>query len=162
MKANFDEEEDQDEVKKEFIMPKYKLIYSDLEVDLKETEPQEDREVEEEKKEEEAKLEGEEVEEKQKELTPVEIIVKNIATIMEHSTEAKPITDKELAMKLKAALDMEPKLVRPAYSSDEIEECGVWQVIVGKQFAASVSFDARHVFYFQMEESRKYFLVFRS
>lgn len=162
MKGNYEDEEDQDEVKKEFIMPKYKLIYSDLEVDLKEAEPQEDREVEEEKKEEEAKLAEEGAEEKQKELTPLELIVKNIATIMEKSTEANPISDKELAVQLKAALDKEPKLVRPAYSSDEIEECGVWQVIVGKQFAASVSFDARHVFYFQMEESRKYFLVFRS
>ena len=42
------------------------------------------------------------------------------------------------------------------------EEHGVWQVIIGKQFAASVTFDARYIYYFQVEESRKYFLVFRS
>lgn len=43
-----------------------------------------------------------------------------------------------------------------------MEENGVWQVIIGRQFAASVTFDAKYMFYFQLEESGKYCLVFRS
>lgn len=55
----------------------------------------------------------------------------------------------------------------------------MWQVIIGKQFAASVTFDAKLIYYFLIEEKlgerstedksdeklddgRKYFLVFRS
>lgn len=60
----------------------------------------------------------------------------------------------------------------------------MWQVIIGKQFAASVTFDAKYIYYFLIEEKlgsketeeddrqeekvekledpRKYFLVFRS
>ena len=66
-----------------------------------------------------------------------------------------------------------------------VEENGVWQVVIGKQFAASVTFDAKFIYYFlieeklwsketeedenrqeekieKLEDSRKYFLVFRS
>ena len=83
-----------------------------------------------------------------------------------------------------------PELSKPSISSSEskflifyiffvVQENGVWQVIIGKQFAASVTFDAKFIYYFQIEEKlgersteektddrlddgRKYFLVFRS
>ncbi len=47
-------------------------------------------------------------------------------------------------------------------NSENVEEHGVWQVIVGRQFVASVTFDARYLVYFVFEEISKYFLVFRS
>ena len=78
------------------------------------------------------------------------------------ATEEKNLKNKELAEKLKRRLDLDIDLIRPSVSNDDIEETGVWQVVVGKQFAASVTFDARFIYYFQLEESRKYFLVFRS
>ena len=100
--------------------------------------------------------------EEKKALKPIDRIVQYIAEITQEATEAKPISDKELAEKLKRRLDLDIDLIRPSVSNDDIEETGVWQVVVGKQFAASVTFDARFIYYFQLEESRKYFLVFRS
>ena len=82
--------------------------------------------------------------------------------LTQDAAEGKPISDKELAEKLKRRLDLDLELIKPSISNEDVEENGVWQVVIGKQFAASVTFDARFIYYFQLEESRKYFLVFRS
>ena len=92
----------------------------------------------------------------------MERIIQYVAEIMAEGTEQKPISDKEMAEKLKKRLDIDLDLIKPSVSNEEIEENGVWQVVIGKQFAASVTFDAKFIYYFQLEESRKYFLVFRS
>ena len=163
MRGQFDDDEDQEEVKKELVIPKYILLYEDMEVDVKQEmiEEKEDREKEEEEKK--AKENQEENEEEPKKvLKPIDRIVKYIAEITQDSTESKPISDKELAEKLKRRLDLDIDLIRPSVSSEDIEETGVWQVVIGKQFASSVTFDAKFIYYFQLEESRKYFLVFRS
>lgn len=73
----------------------------------------------------------------------------------------KELSDKEFSILLKKRLDNIPVLNKASCSQGK-DEHGVWQVIIGRQFAASVTFDARYIYYFQIEESRKYFLVFRS
>ena len=163
MRGQFDDDEDQEEVKKELVIPKYILLYEDMEVDVKQEmiEEKEDREKEEEEKKTKENQEENE-EEPKKVLKPIDRIVKYIAEITQDSTESKPISDKELAEKLKRRLDLDIDLIRPSVSSEDIEETGVWQVVIGKQFASSVTFDAKFIYYFQLEESRKYFLVFRS
>ena len=83
-----------------------------------------------------------------------------MADILAENRE-KNVSDKELAIQFKNELDKIPVLNVPSNSYGK-EESGVWQVIIGRQFAASVTFDAKYIFYFQIEESRKYFLVFRS
>ena len=164
MKGQFDDDEDKDEVKKELVIPKYILLYQDMEVDIKQDMIQEDKDEFHEREEEEKKVEEnpDESGEEKKNLKPIDRIVQYIAEITQEATEAKPISDKELAEKLKRRLDLDIDLIRPSVSSEDIEETGVWQVVIGKQFAASVTFDARFIYYFQLEESRKYFLVFRS
>ena len=114
---------------------------------------------EEEKKPEENLEEGEE---ENKNLKPIDRIIHYIAEITQDVTEQKPMSDKELAEKLKRRLDLDLDLIKPSISNEDVEENGVWQVVIGKQFAASVTFDARFIYYFQLDESRKYFLVFRS
>ena len=164
MRGNFDDDEDQDEVKQELVIPKYTLLFQDMEVEVKNDLSPEERD-EREKEEEEKKAEenqDEEGEEPKKKLTPIEKIATYIAEIMQESTKEKPISDKDLAIKLKEKLDLDVDLIKASVSSEDIEENGVWQVIIGKQFAASVTFDAKFIYYFQLEESRKYFLVFRS
>ena len=151
MRGQFDDDDEQDEIKKELVIPKYILLYQDMEVEIKHDMLQEDKDDLHEREEEEKKS-----------LKPIDRIVQYIAEIMQEATEAKPISDKELAEKLKRRLDLDIDLIRPSVSNDDIEENGVWQVVIGKQFAASVTFDARFIYYFQLEESRKYFLVFRS
>ena len=160
MRGQYDDDDDQDEVKKELVIPKYILLYQDMEVEIKQDlqEEKDEHEEEEKKAEENPSENGEE----KKKLKPIDRIVQYIAEITQEATEAKPISDKELAEKLKRRLDLDIDLIRPSVSNDDIEETGVWQVVVGKQFAASVTFDARFIYYFQLEESRKYFLVFRS
>ena len=135
-----------------------------MEVDIKQDMIQEDKDEFHEREEEEKKVEEnpDESGEEKKNLKPIDRIVQYIAEITQEATEAKPISDKELAEKLKRRLDLDIDLIRPSVSSEDIEETGVWQVVIGKQFAASVTFDARFIYYFQLEESRKYFLVFRS
>ena len=164
MKGQFDDDDDQDEAKKELVIPKYILLYQDMEVDIKQDMIQEDKDEFHEREEEEKKVEEnpDESGEEKKNLKPIDRIVQYIAEITQEATEAKPISDKELAEKLKRRLDLDIDLIRPSVSSEDIEETGVWQVVIGKQFAASVTFDARFIYYFQLEESRKYFLVFRS
>ena len=163
MRGQFDEDEDQDEVKKELVIPKYILLYQDMEVEIKQDMLQEDKDDMHEREEEEKKAEEnpEESGEEKKNLKPIDRIVQYIAEIASEN-EGKPISDKELAEKLKRRLDLDIDLIRPSVSNEDIEENGVWQVVIGKQFAASVTFDARFIYYFPLEESRKYFLVFRS
>ena len=164
MRGQFDDDEDQDDIKKELVIPKYILLYQDMEVDIKNDIIQEDKDEYHEREEEEKKAEEnpDESGEEKKKLKPIDRIVQYIAEITQDATEAKPITDKELAEKLKKRLDLDIELIMPSVSNEDIEENGVWQVVIGKQFAASVTFDARFIYYFQLEESRKYFLVFRS
>ena len=166
MRGQFDDEEDQDDVKKELVIPKYILLYQDMEVEIKQDLLQEDKDEMHEREEEEKKAEENPSEsgEEKKNLKPIDRIVQYIAEITQEAAEGKgkTLTDKELAEKLKRRLDLDLELIKPSVSNEEIEESGVWQVIIGKQFAASVTFDARFIYYFQLEESRKYFLVFRS
>ena len=165
MKGQFDDDEDQEDVKKELVIPKYILLYQDMEVDIKQDLTQEDKDEFHEGDEEDKKPEENPNEsgiEDKKNLKPIDRIVQYIAEITQEATEAKPISDKELAEKLKRRLDLDIDLIRPSVSNENIEENGVWQVVIGRQFAASVTFDARFIYYFQLEESRKYFLVFRS
>ena len=164
MRGQFDDDDDNEEVKKELVIPKYVLLYQDMEVEIKQ-DFQEDKDDMHEKEEEEKKVEEnpeESVDENKKNLKPIDRIIQYIAEIMAEGTEAKPISDKEMAEKLKRRLDLDLDLIKPSVSNEEIEENGVWQVVIGKQFAASVTFDAKFIYYFQLEESRKYFLVFRS
>ena len=164
MSNQFDYDDEDKDVRKELVIPKYILLYQDMEVDIKQDMIQEDKDEFHEREEEEKKVEEnpDESGEEKKNLKPIDRIVQYIAEITQEATEAKPISDKELAEKLKRRLDLDIDLIRPSVSSEDIEETGVWQVVIGKQFAASVTFDARFIYYFQLEESRKYFLVFRS
>ena len=164
MRGNFDDDEEQDDAKKELVIPKYILLYQDMEVEIKQDMLQEDKDEGHEREEEEKKAEEnpEESVEEKKVLKPIDRIVQYIAEITQEAAEGKPISDKELAEKLKRRLDLDLELIKPSVSNEDIEENGVWQVVIGKQFAASVTFDARFIYYFQLEESRKYFLVFRS
>ena len=164
MRGQFDDDEDQEDVKKELVIPKYILLYQDMEVEIKHDMLQEDKDDMHEREEEEKKAEEnpEESVDEKKNLKPIDRIVQYIAEITQEATEAKPISDKELAEKLKRRLDLDLELIKPSISNEDVEENGVWQVVIGKQFAASVTFDARFIYYFQLEESRKYFLVFRS
>ena len=164
MRGQFDDDEDQDDMKKELVIPKYILLYQDMEVEIKQDMLQEDKDDLHEREEEEKKPEEnpEESGEEKKNLKPIDRIVQYIAEITQEANEKTPLTDKDLAEKLKRRLDLDIELIRPSVSSEDIEENGVWQVVIGKQFAASVTFDARFIYYFQLEESRKYFLVFRS
>ena len=161
--SNFDYDDDEKDVKRELVIPKYTLLYEDQEVEIKQ-EAQEDKEDMHEKDEEEKKPEEnlEEGEEENKNLKPIDRIIHYIAEITQDVTEQKPMSDKELAEKLKRRLDLDLDLIKPSISNEDVEENGVWQVVIGKQFAASVTFDARFIYYFQLDESRKYFLVFRS
>ena len=164
MRGQFDDDDENEEIKKELVIPKYILLYQDMEVEIKQ-DLQEEKDEMQEKEEEEKKVEEnpeESGEEGKKNLKPMERIIQYVAEIMAEGTEAKPISDKEMAEKLKRRLDLDIDLIKPSVSNEEIEENGVWQVVIGKQFAASVTFDARFIYYFQLEESRKYFLVFRS
>ena len=164
MRGQFDDDEDQDDIKKELVIPKYILLYQDMEVEIKQDMLQEDKDDLHEREEEEKKPEEnpEESGEEKKNLKPIDRIVQYIAEITSEANEKTPLTDKELAEKLKRRLDLDVELIRPSVSNEDVEENGVWQVVIGKQFAASVTFDARFIYYFQLEESRKYFLVFRS
>ena len=164
MRGQFDDDEDQEDVKKELVIPKYILLYQDMEVEIKHDMLQEDKDDMHEREEEEKKAEEnpEESVDEKKNLKPIDRIVQYIAEITQDAAEGKPISDKELAEKLKRRLDLDLELIKPSISNEDIEENGVWQVVIGKQFAASVTFDARFIYYFQLEESRKYFLVFRS
>ena len=164
MRGQFDDDDDNEEIKKELVIPKYILLYQDTEIEIKQDVLQEEKDDLHEKEEEEKKVEEnpEESGEEKKNLKPMERIIQYVAEITAEGTEQKPISDKEMAEKLKKRLDIDLDLIKPSVSNEEIEENGVWQVVIGKQFAASVTFDAKFIYYFQLEESRKYFLVFRS
>ena len=161
--SNFDYDDEDKDIKKELVIPKYTLLYEDMEVEIKQ-EAQEEKDDMHDKDEEEKKeeLNVEEPDEANKPSKPIDRIVRYIAEITQDAPENKPMPDKELAEKLKRRLDLDLDLIKPSISGEDIEENGVWQVVIGKQFAASVTFDARFIYYFQLDESRKYFLVFRS
>ena len=153
------DDDEEDEQEQQLVIPKYKLLYQDLEVVLKPLNlDDENKEAEEEEKKEEANVDENEKDKKK----PMDKIITYVAEILAENTEEKKLSDKEIAQKLKVKLDEDNDLNQPSVSNEEIEENGVWQVCVGKQFAASVTFDAKYIYYFQLEESRKYFLVFRS
>ena len=160
--SNFDQDDEDKDVKRELVIPKYTLLYEDMEVEIKQEaqEEKEDHEKEEEEKKPEEHVE--EGEEENKNVKPIDRIIRYIAEITQDVTEQKPMSDKELAEKLKRRLDLDPDLIRASVSNEDVEENGVWQVVIGKQFASSVTYDARFIYYFQLDESRKYFLVFRS
>ena len=165
MRGQFDDDDDNEDVKKELVIPKYILLYQGMEIEIKHDMFQEEKDDMHEREEEEKKVEEnpeESGDETKKNLKPIDRIIQYIAEIMAEGTEAKPISDKEMAEKLKRRLDLDLDLIKPSVSNEDIEENGVWQVVIGKQFAASVTFDAKFIYYFQLEESRKYFLVFRS
>ena len=152
------DDDEEDEVEQQLVIPKYKLLYQDLEVVLKPLNlDDENKEVEEEEKKEEANVDENEKDKKK----PMEKIITYVAEILAENTEEKKLSDKEIAQKLKVKLDEDNDLNQPSVSNEDIEEHGVWQVCVGKQFAASVTFDAKYIYYFQLEESRKYFLIFK-
>ena len=150
--SNFDYDDDDKDVKRELVIPKYTLLYEDQEVEIKQ-EAQEDKEDMHEKDEEEKKPEEnlEEGEEENKNLKPIDRIIHYIAEITQDVTEQKPMSDKELAEKLKRRLDLDLDLIKPSISNEDVEENGVWQVVIGKQFAASVTFDARFIYYFLLD-----------
>ena len=153
------DDDEEDEQEQQLVIPKYRLLYQDLEVVLKPLNlDDENKEVEEEEKKEEANVDENEKDKKK----PMDKIITYVAEILAENTEEKKLSDKEIAQKLKVKLDEDNDLNQPSVSNEDIEENGVWQVCVGKQFAASVTFDAKYIYYFQLEESRKYFLVFRS
>jgi len=54
------------------------------------------------------------------------------------------------------------KVIKFLNKLENIEEQGTWQVIVGRHYIASFSFDARELIYFLFDDIQKYFLVFRS
>jgi len=43
-----------------------------------------------------------------------------------------------------------------------MDEHGVWQVIVGRNYVASITFDSKYLIYFHFIDLGKYFLCFRS
>ena len=120
-----------------------------MEVEIKQ-EAQEEKDDMHDKDEEEKKeeLNVEEPDEANKPSKPIDRIVRYIAEITQDAPENKPMPDKELAEKLKRRLDLDLDLIKPSISGEDIEENGVWQVVIGKQFAASVTFDARFIYYF--------------
>ena len=160
--SNFDYDDEEKDVKRELVIPKYTLLYEDQEVEIKQDAQEEKDEHEKEEEEKKQEEHAEEGEEENKNLKPIDRIIRYIAEITQDVTEQKPMSDKELAEKLKRRLDLDPDLIRASVSNEDIEENGVWQVVIGKQFASSVTFDAKFIYYFQLDESRKYFLVFRS
>ena len=72
--------------------------------------------------------------------------------------------DKQIATNLKKLLDSDKSLNLPSNPQEvpNYDEQGVWQCIIGRQFCASVSFDAELLIYFVFPKLNKYFLVFRS
>jgi len=72
--------------------------------------------------------------------------------------------DKEICTKLKKLLDNDPKMNIPSnpHGIPNQEELGAWQCIIGRQFCASVTFDAECLIYFMFTKINKYFMVFRS
>ena len=162
MSNQFDYDDEDKDVKRELVIPKYTLLYEDMEVEIRQDNQEEKEDHEKEEEENKQEEHAEEGVEENKNLKPIDRIIRYIAEITQDVTDQKPMSDKELAEKLKRRLDLDPELIKASVSSEDIEENGVWQVVIGKQFAASVTFDARFIYYFQLDESRKYFLVFRS
>ena len=56
MRGNFDDDEDQEDARKELVIPKYILLYQDMEVEIKQDMLQEDKDEGHEREEEEKKM----------------------------------------------------------------------------------------------------------
>lgn len=89
-----------------------------------------------------------------------------ISRIIKYANEMFEIftTDKQLCTDLKRLLDADPLLNNPSNPQNvpNSEEHGVWQCIIGRQFCASVTFDAEYLIYFHFPKHSKYFMIFRS
>lgn len=90
--------------------------------------------------------------------------------IIKYSNEALEgsVIDKDICTKLKKLLDADVVLSKTKSNpggitgSEEESELGIWQVIVGRAFSSSASFDAEYLVYFSFPKLSKYFLIFRS
>ena len=124
MRGQFDDDEDQDDMKKELVIPKYILLYQDMEVEIKQDMLREDKDDLHEREEEEKKPEEnpEESGEEKKNLKPIDRIVQYIAEITQETNEKTPLTDKELAEKLKRRLVLDVELIRPSVSNEDVEK----------------------------------------
>lgn len=91
-----------------------------------------------------------------------EIIDKIIKFANEAFEDAK--NDKEICTKLKKLLDGDESLNQPSNPHNILneDELGAWQCIIGRQFCASITFDAEYLIYFMFSKLNKYFMVFRS
>lgn len=89
----------------------------------------------------------------------IDKIVKYANDAFENST-----SDKEICSKLKVLLDKDASLNEPSNPQKitGFDEHGVWQCIIGRQFCASVTFDAEYLCYFCFPKQNKYFMIFRS
>lgn len=89
-----------------------------------------------------------------------------VAKIIKYAAESleNSASDKESSTKLKKLLDTDLELNKPSnpQGTQNSEENGVWQVIIGRQFTASVTFDAEYIVYFNFVDKNKYFMIFRS
>lgn len=89
-----------------------------------------------------------------------------MVNIIKHAAEAieANLTDKEAATILKRLLDKDELLniIIGKGSSSDNDDKGVWQVVIGKQFVGSITYDAECLIYFQFTDICKYFMVFRS
>ncbi len=94
--------------------------------------------------------------------------MKILEAIIEYANDAyeENKTDKEICTKLKKLLDSDKEILNNPSNPQGVigsEQLGVWQVIIGRQFCASITFDAELFVYFEMPiKHSKYFLVFRS
>ena len=109
MSNQFDYDDEDKDVKRELVIPKYTLLYEDMEVEIRQDnqEEKEDHEKEEEEKKQEEHVE--EGAEENKNLKPIDRIIRYIAEITQDVTDQKPMSDKELAEKLKRRLDLDPE-----------------------------------------------------
>ena len=90
-------------------------------------------------------------------------IIDKIVKYANEAFENAP-SDKQIATNLKKLLDSDKSLNIPSNPQGvpNYDEQGVWQCIIGRQFCASVAFDAELLIYFVFPKLNKYFLVFRS
>lgn len=73
-------------------------------------------------------------------------------------------SDKEICIAFKRLLDGDSLLNKPSNPQNipNYDEHGVWQCIIGRQFCASITFDAEYLAYFCFPKLSKYFMIFRS
>lgn len=64
-----------------------------------------------------------------------------------------PKLDKDIAAAIKMKLDSDPDLA---------DECAGWQVICGKSFASSLTYNTKHVIFFDLLDENKTYLLFKT